>query len=86
MKTMNCNQLGGACDQVFHANIFQAMVEMSKQHCMEILQKNDNDHLKAMNKMQQHIQEPNAMTQQMHNNLLRIGFYLNLLETEISSR
>lgn len=25
MKTMTCRQLGGACDQVFHANTFEAL-------------------------------------------------------------
>lgn len=27
MKTMNCKQLGGACDLEFHANTFDALPE-----------------------------------------------------------
>ena len=61
MKTMNCKQLGGACDKQFHANSFNEMAELSKQHGMEMFQKNDEAHLKAMNEMQQLMQKPEAM-------------------------
>lgn len=61
MKTMNCNQLGGACEKEFHANSFEEIAEMSKQHGMEMFQKNDEAHLKAMNEMQELIQKPEAM-------------------------
>ena len=61
MKTMNCKQLGGACDKAFHANSFDEMAELSKQHGMEMFQKNDEVHLKAMNEMQQLMQKPEAM-------------------------
>ena len=50
MKTMNCKQLGGACDTVFQAETFDEMAEISKQHGMEMFQKNDEAHLKAMTK------------------------------------
>lgn len=63
MKTMNCKQLGGACDKEFHAKSFDEIAEMSKQHCMEMLQKNDEAHLKAMNEMQQLMQKPEAMSE-----------------------
>ena len=61
MKTMTCNQLGGACEQEFHANSFDEVAEMSKQHGMEMFQKNDEAHLKAMSDMQQLMQEPETM-------------------------
>ena len=61
MKTMNCKQLGGACDKEFHANSFEEIAEMSKQHGMEMFQKNDGPHLKAMNEMRQLMQSPEAM-------------------------
>ncbi|MEX0288004.1 MAG: DUF1059 domain-containing protein [Flavobacteriaceae bacterium] len=61
MKTMTCNQLGGACDEQFQANSFEEMAEMSKKHAMEMLQKGDEDHLKAMNKMQELMKSPEAM-------------------------
>jgi cupin superfamily acireductone dioxygenase involved in methionine salvage len=61
MKTMNCKQLGGACDKEFHANSFEEIAEISKQHGMEMFQKNDEAHLKVMNEMQDLIQKPEAM-------------------------
>ena len=61
MKTMNCNQLGGACEKEFHANSFEDIAEMSKQHGIEMFQKKDEDHLKAMNEMQELMQKPEAI-------------------------
>ena len=61
MKTMNCKQLGGACEKEFHANSFDEIAEMSKQHGMEMFQKNDEAHLKAMNDMQELMQNPEVM-------------------------
>ncbi len=61
MKTMNCKQLGGACDKEFHADTFEEIAEMSKKHGMEMFQKNDELHLKAMNEMQDLMQKPEAM-------------------------
>ncbi len=61
MKTMNCKQLGGACDKEFHANSFDEIAEMSKQHGMEMFQDKDEAHLKAMNEMQELMQKPEAM-------------------------
>jgi predicted small metal-binding protein len=61
MKTMNCKQLGGACDKEFYANSFEEIAEMSKQHGMEMFQKKDGGHLKAMNDMQELMQKPEAM-------------------------
>jgi len=58
---MNCKQLGGACDKEFHANSFEEIAEISKQHGMEMFQKNDEAHLKVMNEMQDLIQKPEAM-------------------------
>ena len=62
MKTMTCNQLGGACEQEFHAKSFEEMAEISKQHGMEMFHKNDPAHLAAMNDMLQLMQTPDAMT------------------------
>jgi hypothetical protein len=61
MKTMNCKQLGGICDKAFHANSFEEIAEMSKQHGMEMFQKKDEAHLKAMNEIQELMQKPEAM-------------------------
>ena len=61
MKTMTCQQLGGACDTEFHANSFEEIGEMSKQHAMEMFQKNDEAHIEAMNEMQELMQNSEAM-------------------------
>ena len=61
MKTMSCKQLGGACNKEFHANSFDEIAEMSKQHGMEMFQNKDEAHLKAMNGMQEFMQKPEAM-------------------------
>jgi predicted small metal-binding protein len=45
MKTMNCKQLGGVCDKEFHADSFEEIAEMSKQHGMEMYNNNDEAHL-----------------------------------------
>ena len=61
MKTMNCKQLGGACDEIFCANTFDEIAELSKQHGMAMFKKGDAAHLQAMEKMQQLMQNPQAM-------------------------
>ena len=61
MKTMNCNQLGGACEKEFHANTFEEIAEISKQHGMKMFQANDEAHLNAMEKMQELMKTPEAM-------------------------
>ncbi len=67
MKTMTCKQLGGACDKEFHANTFEEMAEMSKKHGMEMFQKKDEAHLKAMNEMQDLMKSPKAMNEWFEN-------------------
>ena len=61
MKTMTCNDIGGACDEVFQAETFEEMAELSKQHGMAMFQKQDEAHLNAMSKMQELMKEPGAM-------------------------
>ena len=63
MKTMTCKQLGGACDLEFSAETFDEMAELSKQHGMEMFQKQDVAHLKAMEDMQLLMKKPDAMQQ-----------------------
>ena len=58
---MTCKQLGGACDLAFRANTFEEMAELSKKHGMEMFQKGDEAHLKAMKEMQQLMQSPDDM-------------------------
>lgn len=61
MKTMTCKQLGGACDLEFKAENFDQLAEMSKQHGMEMFQKQDPEHMAAMQKVMQLMQDPAAM-------------------------
>jgi predicted small metal-binding protein len=58
MKTMTCNQLGGACDLKFHAETFDEIAKLSKAHGTEMFQKDDEDHLKAMNDMMELMKTP----------------------------
>lgn len=63
MKTMTCKQLGGACDKEFRANSFEEIAEMSKNYGMEMFQKGDTDHLKAMDDMKDLMKSPDSMTE-----------------------
>ena len=67
MKTMTCKQLGGACDLEFQASSFEEIAEMSKQHGMEMFQRNDEAHLKAMDDMRELMQKPEAMQEWFDN-------------------
>lgn len=61
MKTMTCRQLGGACEKQFHANTFEEIAMQSRKHGVEMLQKGDEAHVQAMNKMQSRMSSPEAM-------------------------
>ncbi len=63
MKKMTCRELGGGCDLEFKAETFEEMVELSKQHGMQMFQQQDADHLAAMQKVQQLMQNPSAMAE-----------------------
>lgn len=67
MKTMTCKQLGGACDETFSANTFEEMAELSKQHGMDMFQKQDADHLKVMGEMKALMEKPGAMEEWFEN-------------------
>jgi hypothetical protein len=62
MKTMTC-QLGGpeTCNKKFHAKTFEEMARLSKQHGLEMFQKGDKEHIKDMNEMKQHMNQPDSM-------------------------
>jgi len=64
---MTCKQLGGACDKEFNANTFEEISGMSKQHAMEMFQKKDGAHLKAMNEMQELTKNPEVMKEWFEN-------------------
>ena len=51
MKSMTCNQLGGACDQVFSGDSFDELASQSQQHGKEMFGANDGPHMEAMGAM-----------------------------------
>lgn len=65
MKTMTCNELGGACDTKFQAETFEEIAEKSKQHGMEMFQKAEPAHMQAMEGMKEKMQDPKAMQEWM---------------------
>ena len=65
MKTMTCNELGGACDLEFHANTFEEIAQMSQKHGKEMFKKDDKAHLEAMTKMGDLCQSEDAMAKWM---------------------
>jgi hypothetical protein len=62
MKTMTCKQLGGACDNTFTANTFDEVAELSKNHCMEMYQAQDAEHMEAMAKMGKLCKSPKVIS------------------------
>ena len=61
MKTMTCNQLGGACNQTFSANTFDELAMMVSKHAREMVQQGDAAHIEAMNAMRNNMNSPEAM-------------------------
>ena len=51
MKSMSCNQLGGACEQIFSGETFDDLAAQSQQHGKEMFGANDGPHMEAMSKM-----------------------------------
>lgn len=60
---MTCKQLGGpeTCDKEFRAETFEEIKEMSMQHGKEMFQKQDQNHLQAMQVMKEKMQDPQEM-------------------------
>ena len=51
MKSMTCNQLGGACELVFTGDSFEDLAAQSQKHGKEMYGANDGPHIAAMSKM-----------------------------------
>ena len=67
MKTMTCKQLGGACNEEFHAHIFEEMKQISQKHAHEMYKKGDEKHIKVMKEMMELMKNPHAMKKWMDN-------------------
>lgn len=65
MKTMTCQQLGGACDRKFSAKTFEEIAKMSQRHGQAMLEAQEPAHLEAMQKMSALMKDPVAMGQWM---------------------
>jgi len=61
MKSMTCKQLGGACDEVFRAETFEEMANLSKAHSVKMFDAKDVPHLEAKETMMSLMKTPNAM-------------------------
>jgi len=61
MKSMKCNELGGACEKEFYGDTFEEIAKQSKQHGKEMINLGDIDHINAMDKMGELIKDPKAM-------------------------
>ena len=51
MKRLACRDLGGPCDAEFSGSWFEEIGKKSREHVMEQMQKGDEAHLSAANKM-----------------------------------
>ncbi len=51
MKRLTCRDLGGPCDAAFTGESFEEIGKKSREHVMERMQKGDEAHLSAANKM-----------------------------------
>lgn len=51
MKSMTCNQLGGACELAFTGESFNDIAAQSQAHGKEMFGANDAPHMAAMNAM-----------------------------------
>lgn len=69
MKSMTCSALGGAFDEVFQAETFEEISQLSMQHGKQMFAQNDQAHIKAMESMQILMQngEIDAWMQQKRN-------------------
>ena len=65
MKTMTCQELGGACSQNFSANSFDEIAMMVSKHAREMVQQGDAAHIGAMNEMRKNMASPDAMNKWM---------------------
>lgn len=62
---MTCKDLAGACDVEFQAETFDEIAELSKKHGVEMVEKGDQAHIEAMDKMTELMSDPEAMKEMM---------------------
>jgi len=65
MKTMTCKQLYGPCNTLIHGETSEEMMQNSKKHAMELAALGDEEHIRVMKAMKQHMGDPEAVKQFM---------------------
>jgi hypothetical protein len=75
MKTIQCNQLGGApdCKVEFTADTFDEVTKLSQQHGKEMMQQKDEKHLQAMSQMKELMSNPEDMKKWMNDAKVRFS-------------
>lgn len=58
MKTMTCKDLGGPCDQAFHANTGDEIIKAQDAHLKEKVAAGDQSHKEAAEEMQKRWKNP----------------------------
>ena len=51
MKTMTCNQLGGACDLALHGTTADEVIKAQDKHLKEVVAAGDANHQQALQEM-----------------------------------
>ena len=64
---MTCKQLHGPCDASIQGATAEEMMQNSQKHGMEMAAKGDADHIRVMEEMKQHMNDPEAVKQFMDN-------------------
>lgn len=62
---MTCKQLGGACDQIFHADTFDEIAMLVSKHARAKVQEGDAAHIEAMHDMREKMTSAEAMNSWM---------------------
>ncbi len=65
MKTMTCKQLHGPCDELIHGETAEEMMQNSQKHGMDMAAKGDQNHIRVMEEMKSHMDDPEAVKQFM---------------------
>lgn len=65
MKTMTCKQLHGPCDALITGASSDEIIRNSQKHGMEMAASGDKDHIRVMEEMRQHMDDPEAVKQWM---------------------
>lgn len=58
---MTCKQLHGPCDALIHGETADGMMQNSQKHGMEMARAGDADHIRVMEDMGKHMNDPEAV-------------------------